>query len=130
MSLYQLFVKSEEQSAIRVKVRYNEGGAFINTDEVRTNFNANLNNVANQYFRFDHSYFIDNSTKKEMKLSCEFKKALLVQYNASDHFYLRELFQKSALTGKISKYFLKIIQTNRDYPKSLRPGLPGRRLRF
>lgn len=130
MSLYQLFVKDVEQSAIRVKDRYNEGGAFIRTDEMKSNFKANLSNVANQYFRFDHSYFIDNATRKEMKLLCEFNKALLIQYRASDHFYLRKLFQQSALTGKINKYFLKIIQVNKDYPRSLRQRYQGRRLKF
>ena len=48
MSLYQLFVKDVKQSAIRVKDRFQEGGIFIPTDQVVSNFNANLNNVANQ----------------------------------------------------------------------------------
>jgi hypothetical protein len=116
MSLYQLFVKDFKQSAIRVKDRFREGGIFIQTEQVVSNFNANLNNVANQYYLFDHSYFIDNSTNQDMKLVAEFKKAVLVKFYSTQNPYLRRLFEQSTLQRKMGKEVFKIIKANRDYP--------------
>jgi hypothetical protein len=112
----QLFVKDVKQSAIRVKDRFQEGGLYINTEQVISNFSANLNNVANQYYLFDHSYFIDNSTNKDMKLVAEFKKAVLVKFHSTQNPYLRNLFEQSLSRGKMGKEVFKIIKANRDYP--------------
>ena len=49
MSMYQLFVKDAGQSASRVEARLKTGGLFIDPDEVRDNFNANLKNVAQRH---------------------------------------------------------------------------------
>ena len=116
MSLYQLFVKDVKQSAIRVKDRFREGGIFIQTEQVISNFNANLKNVASHYYLFDHSYFIDNSTNQDMKLVAEFKKAVLVKFNSTKNLYLQKLFEQSTLRGKMRKELFKIIKANRDYP--------------
>lgn len=116
MSLYQLFVRDVKQSAIRVKDRFLEGGIFIRTDQVVSNFNANLNNVANHYYLFDQSYFIDNSTNGNAKLVAEFKKAMLVKLYPTKNPYLRSLFEQSLLRGKMGKEMFKIIKANRDYP--------------
>lgn len=116
MSLYQLFVKDVKQSAIRVKDRFQEGGIYINTEQVVSNFNANLNNVANQYYLFDHSYFIDNSTNQGVKLVAEFRKAVLVKFYSTENLYLRNLFEQSLLRKKMEKEVFKIIKANRDYP--------------
>jgi predicted ABC-type ATPase len=131
MSLYQLFVKDVKQSAIRVKDRFQEGGIFIPTDQVVSNFNANLNNVANQYHLFDHSYFIDNSTNQDMKLAAEFKKAVLVKFYSTQNHYLRKLFDQSTLQRKMGKEVFKIIKANRDYPTATsRRRKAGPRLKF
>ena len=131
MSLYQLFVKDVKQSAIRVKDRFQEGGIFIPTDQVVSNFNANLNNVANQYHLFDHSYFIDNSTNQDMKLVAEFKKAVLVKFYSTQNPYLRKLFEQSTLQRKMGKEVFKIIKANRDYPPATsRRRKAGPRLKF
>lgn len=115
MSLYQLFVKDVKQSAIRVKDRFREGGIYIQTEQVISNFNANLNNVASQYCLFDHSYFIDNSTNQDMKLVAEFKKAVLVKFYSTKNHYLQNLFAQSTLRKKMGKEVFKIIMANRDY---------------
>lgn len=116
LSLYQLFVQDAKQSAIRVKDRFQEGGIFIHTERVISNFNANLNNVANHYHLFHHSYFIDNSTNQDMKLVAEFKKAVLVKLHSTKNPYLRNLFEQSLLRGKIGRDMFKIIKANRKYP--------------
>jgi predicted ABC-type ATPase len=130
MSMYQIFVKGVGESAIRVQKRYKEGGLFIDPEEVRNNFNANFKNVADQFGRFDHSFFIDNSTNKGMKLAAEFHKGILFRLNPTDNLYLRKLFQVSALLKRIDKVFLKIIKANKNYPGSLRKRRSGRRLKF
>ena len=131
MSLYQLFVKDVKQSAIRVKDRFREGGIYIHTGQVISNFNANLNNVANFYYIFDHSYFIDNSTNQNMKLVAEFKKAMLVKFHPTANPYLRNLFEQSTLLGKMGKEVFKIIKANRDYPTHAhRQRKSGPRLKF
>jgi hypothetical protein len=82
---------------------------------VTSNFNANLNNVANQYNLLDHSYFIDSSTNQDMKLVAEFKKAALVKFYSTQNPYLRNLFEQSTLQRKMSKEIFKIIKANRNY---------------
>jgi hypothetical protein len=116
MALYQLFVKDVKQSAIRVKDRFREGGIFIHTDQVLSNFKANMNNVADHYYLFDHSYFIDNSTNQDIKLVAEFKKAVLVKFYSTPNPYLQKLFEQSTLKRKMGKDVFKIIKANRDYP--------------
>lgn len=131
MSLYQLFVKDVKQSAIRVKDRFLEGGIFIRTEQVISNFNANLNNVANYYYLFHHSYFIDTSTNRDMKLAAEFKKTVLAQFHSTRNPYLRHLFEQSLSRGKMGKDVFKIIKANRDYPSQTRGRkMFGRRLKF
>ena len=85
MSMYQVFVKDASESADRVQQRIKTGGLFINSDEVKLNFDANLKNVAANYGRFDHIYFIDNSTNKGIKLAAEFAKGKLIRLHASDN---------------------------------------------
>ena len=123
MTLYQLFVKDVKQSAIRVKDRFLEGGIFIRTEQVLSNFYANLNNVASYYYLFDRSYFIDNSTNQNTKLVADFRKAMLVKLYSTKNPYLRNLFEQSLMRGKMGKEMYKIIKANRDYPTRT----PGRR---
>ena len=131
LSLYQLFVDNVMKSAIRVKDRFKEGGLYINTSQVEANFNANLNNVGGQYDRFDHAYFIDNSTNREMKLAAEFKGPLLIRYHSIASLYLRDLFEQEGVMEKIDRHTLKVIQANKDYTSEvLRQSLPRRRLKF
>lgn len=131
MSLYQLFVKDVKQSAIRVKDRFQEGGIFIRTEQVISNFNANLNNVAKHYYLFDHSYFIDNSSNQRTKLVAEFKKAMLVKFYSTKNPYLRNLFEQSLLEARIGIEMFKIIRANRDYPiRTPRRRKSGPRLKF
>src|SRR5580658_752817 len=82
MSLYQLFVKNEDQSIARVKDRREKGGIFIAPEQVKENFNGNLQNVARYYSLFDHSYFIDASGNQKMKLVAHFEKEKLIMYQA------------------------------------------------
>jgi predicted ABC-type ATPase len=130
MTMYQLFVKNVEQSVIRVKDRFKKGGLYIDSSNVRDNYIANMNNVANEYYRFDHSYFIDTAEKGGRKLVAAFDKAVMVQYRPSSIDYLKELFRQSALNKKISKDYLKIIEDDRDYPRPLRKRSPRHRLKF
>jgi predicted ABC-type ATPase len=131
MSMYQLFVDDVLKSTIRVKDRFKEGGLYINTDQIGVNFNANLSNVASQYDRFDHAYFIDNSANRKMKLAAEFKGPSLIRYHSISNLYLRDLFEQKAVIEKIDGHTLKIIQANKDYTSEvLRQSLPGRRLKF
>ena len=110
MSLYQLFVKDVKQSAIRVKDRFQEGGIFIRTELVISNFNANLNNVANHYYLFDHSYFIDNSTNQNTKLVAEFRKAVLVRFYATKTLICETYLNKAFWEGKWEKKCLKSLR--------------------
>jgi predicted ABC-type ATPase len=115
MSMYQLFVKDESQSAIRVKDRFNAGGMYINTEQVISNFRANKDNVGKYYGYFDHSYFIDNSTNQPRKLVAQFRRKKLVLFRSQDHSYLRDLFIQSAVKGKTYLDALSIIKGNQDY---------------
>jgi predicted ABC-type ATPase len=131
MSLYQLFVKDVKQSAIRVKDRFREGGIYIHIDQVISNFNANMNNVASHYYLFDHSYFIDNSTNRGVKLEAEFKKAVLIKFHSTKNPYLRNLFEQSLSQGKMGTEVFKIIKANRDYQANTRGRKKsGPRLKF
>ena len=131
MSMYQVFVKDEKQSAIRVKDRFQAGGLFINTDQVIANFKANLENIANYYSLFDHSYFIDNSMNRGMKLAAEFEKKKLMMFRSLNHPYLLNLFNLSAVNGKTQMEALRIIKKNQVYSANVViQKKKGRQLKF
>ena len=130
LSIYQVFVADAEESISRVKDRFKESGRFINSEEVKSNFDANMKNVAEQFGRFDHSYFIDNSTNKGMKLAAEFEKGKLIRFHPSDNFYLRNLFKLSAKAKKINATTLKIILANKHFPGLLPKRKSKRRLKL
>ncbi len=115
MSLYQLFVKDAGQSASRVEARLKTGGLFIDPEEIRNNFNANLKNVAIKYCQFDESTFIDNADDSKMKCMAEFRKKELILYRSASHFYMQKLFRCSTANGKTYAKTNKIIQVNKDY---------------
>jgi hypothetical protein len=90
-----------------------------------------MNNVASHYYLFDHSYFIDNSTNRGVKLEAEFKKAVLIKFHSTKNPYLRNLFEQSLSQGKMGTEVFKIIKANRDYQANTRGRKKsGPRLKF
>ncbi len=115
MSLYQLFVNTLDESAIRVRKRYDKGGLHIASETVKDNFNGNFKNVARFYFYFHASYFIENDTPGTGKLLAAFQKMKLVYYRPNNSSYLQHLFNYSASIGRMDDVAMKIIKANEDF---------------
>jgi hypothetical protein len=104
---------------------------FIHSEKVRNNYTGNLKNVAANFPRFDHSYFIDNFSDRGILLAAEFKKSQLIRFRASENDYLRKLFKQSAVNNTLGEETLKIIRANKHYPSLLpKLGPPGNRLKL
>jgi len=112
MVLYQLFVNTLDESALRVIDRYRKGGLSIDPEIVKANFNANFQNVARYYFYFQTSYFIDNSILGSSKLLAAFKKMALVYHQTNNSSYLWHLFNYSASIRRMDDGAMKIIKAN------------------
>lgn len=118
MSLYQFFVNTLDESAIRVTKRNNNGGLFIKGEIVKENFNANFANVARFYFYFHESYFVENAIQGQAKLLAAFRKTELRYYSENNSDYIRYLFNYSARLGRMDEGAMEIIKANKNFTAS------------
>jgi predicted ABC-type ATPase len=112
--LIQLFLESEESSALRVKQRAAKGGRDIETKEIRKNFSGNIKNVVKHYHLFQQSYFIDASTINN-PVTAELQEGVIKFYNPVSSVCFSKLIYAIIKQHNPDKQMFSILKSNKVF---------------